>query len=391
MHKMEQLQTFIRSLLAAGAHKIILSGPVDKAAESRKITLTRYEKGFLCERLTATKAFHETIPAEHVAKFAEAAFSAFSQLNAWNDSTEFSARLSKKGKLLTNKRACAAAPPPASGHNRNKAYILEENSVVPPLVDMGVLTASGAVVTSMRDKFRQINRFLEVLDDVVKPGQAGALRVLDLGCGKSYLTFVAYHYFTMVKKIPVKMTGVDLKSDVIEFCNALARKYGYESLSFEAGDIAAYEPEGGRADLVISLHACDTATDYVLFNAVRWNAEYIFSAPCCQHELAGQISFDAFPLLGGHGIVRERMSSLLTDAVRGGVLNACGYKTQLMEFVDLCHTPKNILIRAQKARLSPESRNQALAQVEQACRQFGVDPTLYRLALEAGYIKGLRG
>ncbi len=383
---MQQINLFVREVIAAGAHRIVLSGPVSSSSKYRKVTLSLYERGYLCESLTKTQAFHSTVPQNEAEAFITGTFEEYTQFNAWNEDTEFSARLTKNGRLLTGKRACASVPQRETGHNRGKNYILEENRIVPPLVDMGVITPSGTVVKSMYDKFKQINRFLEMIDDAIEGKYAERLEIIDFGCGKSYLTFIVYYYFTEIKKIPVKMTGIDLKKDVIDFCNNLSRKYGYGGLSFETGDISRFDCEGKRADMVISLHACDTATDHAISNAVRLNSSYILAVPCCQHEIAGQISFDSIPVLGGYGIIKERVSALLTDAVRGNLLTACGYKTQLMEFVDLCHTPKNILIRAQKANISRDSRQNALRAVKDACGAFGIDPALYRLLREYGIL-----
>lgn len=383
---MEQVYSFVLGIIQADAHKIVISGPANSNVKYRKVSLSLYGSGYLCEQLTDTQAFHKTVGFDEAAGYIAEVFKEYTRINAWNETTEFSAMMTKNGGLLTGKRACGSHPPPVAEHNRGKNYIIAEQRIVPPLVDMGVITSSGAIVKAMYDKFRQINRFLEIIDDVIKTSNISSLNIIDFGCGKSYLTFIIYYYFTEIKKIPVKMTGIDLKRDVIEFCSALALKYGYDGLSFEAGDISRFECEGRRADMVISLHACDTATDYAIYNAIRLKARFIFAVPCCQHEIAGQISLDAMPVFDNYGIVKERVSSLITDAIRGNLLTACGYKTQLMEFVDLCHTPKNILIRALKTRLPKESSEKALGAVKEACRTFGLNPALYRLLRENGIL-----
>lgn len=235
-------------------------------------------------------------------------------------------------------------------------------------------------------KYKQINRFLEMVDDVSDnlPRQR-PLRVIDFGCGKSYLTFILYYYLTVIKKREVQMVGLDLKADVIEKCNQTARKYGYDGLHFELGDINGYQL-AGEVDLVITLHACDTATDYALFNAVSWGARVILSVPCCQHELNGQIQSEQFSILTRYGIVKERAASLMTDAIRANLLECCGYKTQLLEFIDLAHTPKNILIRAVKRAPSQRAPAGVLEETESLMEEFLLHPTLYRLLKEAGRI-----
>ncbi len=247
-------------------------------------------------------------------------------------------------------------------HNRVKNYILPEGESIPFLVQLGVMTADGKVHAQKYDKFRQINRFLEFVDDILAEIQAAhedafpgtPLRIIDFGCGKSYLTFAIYHYLVVKKGLQAEIFGLDLKQDVIEDCTKLASACGYTGLRFACGDIADYRAEnagkGAPPDLVITLHACDTATDYALAFAIEHGARAILSVPCCQHELNTALGRSApdealNPLLK-YGIVKERFAALATDVLRAETLSAHNYKTQLLEFIDMEHTPKNILIRA---------------------------------------------
>ena len=236
----------------------------------------------------------------------------------------------------------------SSGIGLGKAVVLEEGKPVPFLKDLGVMTAEGAVVHARYDKFRQINRFLEFLEDVVPALPKGReIRIIDFGCGKSYLTFAMYYYLHELQGRDVRITGLDLKQEVIARCSALAKQYGYEKLEFLHGDIASYEGEDA-VDMVVTLHACDTATDYALARAVQWGASVILSVPCCQHELNRQIRSEILEPALEYGLIRERMAALYTDAIRAQILENHGYRTQILEFIDMEHTPKNILIRAQK-------------------------------------------
>ena len=294
------------------------------------------------------------------------------------DTTELSASVlvSKKGKVTVKKRKLEKARQAAElSHNRKKRYVLEEGIPVPFLVELGVMTPEGRVVNSKYDKFRQINRFLEFIEDIcpVLPRDR-ELTMIDFGCGKSYLTFAMYYYLHHLQGLDLRIIGLDLKEDVIEHCNQLARKFGYDKLQFLTGDIADYEGVD-HVDLVVTLHACDTATDYALAKAVAWKARAILSVPCCQHELNRQIQNEMLEPVLQYGLLKERMAALITDGLRASLLEQQGYEVQVLEFIDMEHTPKNILIRAVKKKnvklIDAAGRKRETAQAEDGSEASG--------------------
>ena len=283
--------------------------------------------------------------------------------------------VSKKGKMTIKKKRWDKPKAPVSlQHNRKKKYVLEEGTPIPFLVDLGVMTQEGKIVNSKYDKFRQINRFLEFVEDIMPQlDRTREVTIIDFGCGKSYLTFAMYYYLKILQGLDIHMIGLDLKEDVIEKCNGLAKGYGYDKLEFYIGDIASYEGVD-HVDMVVTLHACDTATDYALAKAVKWGAEVILSVPCCQHELNGQIQNDILEPVLKYGLIKERMAALLTDAFRAGRLEEEGYNVQILEFIDMEHTPKNILIRAVKAGVPKKVKNLA-----ECMELVGARPTINKL------------
>lgn len=373
-----ELQKIIQTLWSSKLYKIILSNPTGEGAY-RKIVLNRQKKGWQAEQYTEKQVFHENLPEGKVQDYLmENMSGAFRQCGAWDGTFEHTVRISKKGKVTGMKKRTAQteAPKAKTENNRKKNYLLEEGTVIPPLVDMGIFTAEGKVVRSMYDKYRQINRFVELIDDEIDAlPKDQTIRIIDFGCGKSYLTFILYYYLVELKKRDVEITGLDLKADVITHCNKAAEKYGYDKLHFQVGDIGGYET-AEQIDMVISLHACDTATDYALYHAIRWKAKLIFSVPCCQHELNKQMKSDNLSILTRYGIVKERTAALMTDAIRGNLLTESGYRTQLLEFVDLSHTPKNLLIRAVRSMIPASAKKQARAEVDAIEKEFGLQPTL---------------
>jgi SAM-dependent methyltransferase len=262
-------------------------------------------------------------------------------------------------------------------HDRTKRRVLPEGEPVPFLVELGVMSADGRVRARRYGKFRQVNRFLELVEDVLPALPAeGPLRVVDFGSGKSYLTFALHHLLHEVHGREVDLVGLDLKRDVVDTCSALAERLDADGLRFETGDIAGFEA-AGPVDLVVSLHACDTATDEAIAQAVRWEARAILAVPCCQHELLGQIeSRELAPLLG-HGVLKERFAAEVTDAVRAHLLGLAGYDVQVLEFVELEHTAKNVLIRA--VRRPARDRTRLAAEYSSIKAALGIDPALERL------------
>lgn len=385
---MNNLKQLLTDMFQGAPDKVIISKPSVKSSQYRKIVLLRKKNFYQIEKYTEKQVFHENVDSSAAVTFAEQMLTgSFRQCNGLDSTQEHIFLISKDGSFTYKRKALkpTSVPSLSTDHNRKKSYLLEEGMIIPPLIDMGIFTKEGKVVRSMYDKFRQINRFVEIIDDSIRETTPKHLNIIDFGCGKSYLTFVLYYYFTEIKHIPVTITGLDLKEDVIKNCNLAAQKYHYDNLHFELGDINGYQTDK-PVDMVITLHACDTATDYALFNAVTWNARMIFSVPCCQHELNQQLMPEHLSLLSHYGIIKERFSALLTDSIRGNLLELCGYKTQLLEFIDLSHTPKNILIRAIKRPTTPKSTiEKNRKEIEAALKEFQVKPTLYKL-LQKDYL-----
>lgn len=385
---MYDIEEIINEIIEAGLVKLVISNPrhVEKVIESddaqvKKINIRPVEIGgrnlYQVEKLTKTQAFHLNIEETELFQVINTYMKGFKQLNARCETVEIDAKYTKKEKLLYNRKKLQAIEGSAS-HNKKKNYLLEGDEPVPVFYDLGIYTKDGKVAAPMYDKFKQMNRFVEMVWDVLKDYDRDELHIIDFGCGKSYLTFVLYHFLTAIKGRKVKIIGLDLKKSVIEKCNALAKKYGYDGMSFELGDINGYKTTE-RIDMVVTLHACDTATDYALYNAIRWDADIILSVPCCQHELNKQIKTKDFQALTKYGIIKERVASLMTDSIRGSLLEAQGYDTKLLEFIDIEHSPKNIMIRAVKGHISDAKKQAALDSVERLCDEFRLEPTLLKL------------
>ena len=334
---------------------------------------------FQLEAFQNNQAFHENLSVEEATEKVQEYMEQFKQLQIMTKKTNYTVLVSKKGKVTVQKKAVKGEVKEVDlSHNRSKKYILEEGIKVPFLYDLGVQTEDGKIVKSRFDKFRQINRFLEFIEDILPQlSKDKEVTILDFGCGKSYLTFAMYYYLHELKGYDIRIIGLDLKKDVIHFCNRLSEKYGYEKLQFLEGNISDYTGVE-EVDMVVTLHACDTATDFALAKAVGWNAKVILSVPCCQHELNRQIQSDVLAPILKYGLIKERMAALITDALRAEYLEGEGYDAQILEFIDMEHTPKNILIRAVKTgKTGKKAKNQeAIRKCEE---QLHVSPMLGRL------------
>ena len=376
------IEEAVKEMMELFPVKIIISNGVTKTQDTKKIQIEKKEKFYQIAEFTDKQVFHKNVAEEEVEKFCITELNEkFLQLNAWGISSEIQIKLTKRRKIIlgVKKADNKKMAEEVKANNRKKNYILEEGSVIEPLADMGIFTKEGKIVNSMYDKYKQINRFIEIIDDELKKKIITHLNIIDFGCGKSYLTFIVYYYLTEIKKINVNMIGLDLKEDVIKKCNRAAKKYGYENLSFELGDINGYLAPF-KVDMVITLHACDMAMDFALYNAINWGAVYIFSVPYCQHELNFQIESERFSLMTRYGIIKERFAALATDAIRGNLLEYMGYNVNLLEFVDLSHTPKNILIRAVKnPNKAKEVKDKAMDEVRRMMEEYGLSQALYRL------------
>ena len=376
------IEEAVKELTGLSPVKIIISNAITKTQEIKKIQIEKKEKYYQIAEFTEKQVFHKNVDEKEMERVCVASLNDnFLQINAWAVSSEAQIKLTRKRKVLfdVKKADNKKMAEEVKTNNRKKNYILEEGSVMEPLTDMGIFTKEGKIVSSMYDKYKQINRFIEIIDDELKKKIITHLNIIDFGCGKSYLTFIVYYYLTAIKKIKVNMIGLDLKEDVIKKCNKAAEKYGYENLSFELGDINGYNAPF-KVDMVITLHACDMATDFALYNAINWGANYIFSVPCCQHELNSQIKSEKFSLMTRYGIIKERFSALVTDAIRGNILEYMGYNVNLLEFVDLSHTPKNILIRAVKnPDKAEEIKDKAMDEVCRMMEEYGFSQALYRM------------
>lgn len=310
------------------------------------------------ERFTDTQVFHENLNYEDAYDALLSMVNEYRNINFFTSDADYQVLVSKKGSIKIARNA-PSKKLKKEEHNKEKQYMIGENQPCDFLIILGIMNKDGKVYTKKYDKFKQINKFLEIVDDsLTGKNIQDEFTIIDFGCGKAYLTFALYYYFYNIRKIKVKIRGLDLKKEVIEFCNETAEKLNYENLKFMYGDIRDFEYKN-KVNMIVTLHACDKATDAALVKAIAWNCEIILSVPCCQHEFFNKIENENLKPMLKHGLIKERMSSLITDSLRSLFLETKGYKVQLMEFISMEHTPKNTLIRAVKT-----NRNTKFAEIE---------------------------
>lgn len=364
--------------------QMTLSGAIDKnRAEKVKVrpVLIKGTRLFQETVYRGNQVFHANMSAEEMTMKLDGYMGElFRQVQISCKEEEITALVSRKGKVTVRQRIKEDVLPEERtsvclSHDRAKQYVLREGEPADFLIELGVQTKEGLIVRSKYDKFRQVNRYLEFIEDVLdKLPMDRTIHIIDFGCGKSYLTFAMYYYLHVLKGRELQIIGLDLKSEVIARCNKLAERLGYKGLHFEQGDISCYQSEG-KVDMVVSLHACDTATDYALQKAVKWGAEVILAVPCCQHELNSQIHCDVLRPVLKYGVIRERIAALITDALRAELLKQQGYDTQILEFIDMEHTPKNLMIRAVKGKgMRPGSHS-----IDEVTEFLQVNPALKEL------------
>lgn len=372
------LDNLLDNIISDNILKFIISNPINASIKYKKIIIEKKNQEFYVSKFTEKQVFNNKLLYKDIKNYLIEIYDDYKQYNFFNESYEHMIKKSKKGKILYRKMELQNKIKINNGHNREKNYILKENQIIQPLIDMGIYTKDGKIINSMYDKYKQINRFLEIIDDSLKNYNCNELNVIDFGCGKSYLTFILYYYLTEIKHIKAHIIGLDLKEDVIKECNIAAKKYNYNNLEFKLGDIKDFVTNK-KINMIVTLHACDTATDFALYNAIKWNVDMIFSVPCCQHELNKQIKNDKLNIITRYGIVKERVSALYTDIIRCNLLECLSYKVQLMEFVDLDNTPKNLLIRAYKTNISLDVKKKFYKEVKNLINEFNLKPKLLEL------------
>lgn len=378
---MEELVILLEQELNKNLIKIIISGKRNLSVVADKVKIRAVEikdsLEFQTTEYVGKKVLHTNRSKDQVIEYIKNHLADnFKQCQIETVDRDITVLVSKKGKVtISSKKKKQEAKQADLSHNRAKKYLLSPDVKVDFLVDLGVMTKEGKIVNSKYDKFKQINRFLEFINDVLPElDKNRELTIIDFGCGKSYLTFAMYYFLKELNGFDINVIGLDLKEDVIEHCNKLARKYGYDKLVFLKGDIADYTGTD-KADMVVTLHACDTATDFALEKAVKWNAKVILSVPCCQHEINAQIKNEQLQPILKYGILKERFSAIVTDALRAEILEKNGYNTQILEFIDMEHTPKNLLIRGIKnGKNNPDE-----SAYKQLIKDLNIDPTLERL------------
>jgi SAM-dependent methyltransferase len=368
--------------------KIIISQPRSKVEISKRILTLKQERSLFWqeEQFRQNQVFHHNYETpEQVLAWWYDCSSVYKQAQIQTPEKEYHVffQHDSTSRFVTNEIPRNIE---VQAHNRKKQYIMVEGEPIDFLVQLGIMTQQGKVVQSKYDKFRQINRYLEIVADCLPSLSSEKLRIVDFGCGKSYLTFALFWYLKKLRR-EISIVGLDLKQEIVEHCNLLAEELHYQGLHFQVGDIAHWQNQE-PIDLVVSLHACDTATDAALVQAIRWNAQVILAVPCCQHELAPLIKDSEQTSLLRHGILRERLASLVTDALRAELLEAHGYQTQVMEFIELEHTPKNLLIRGikQQKKTNIEAANK---NVDQLMERYGLQKWAMLTFLEKDVKSGM--
>lgn len=388
---MTELKEFLEKNIDNDFRRILISNARKKEGTSKmqvRPVLVREQVCYQVTRTEGTKEIHKNFQKEDLIRYlCQEMTENFRQLQLEGRCVQGTVLVSKKGRMSIKTKNIQKQGknkeefPAMLSHNRTKKYLLQEGIPVPWLIDLGVMSPDGKVKHSKYDKFKQLNRFLEFIRDILpKLPRDREIRIIDFGCGKSYLTFAMYYYLKVLNNYDIKVTGLDLKTDVIETCSRLAEKYGYDKLEFLQGDIASYEG-ADQVDMVVTLHACDTATDYALAKAVKWNASVILSVPCCQHELNCQVFNEKLAPVLEYGILKERFAAILTDGLRAQMLTTAGYDTQILEFIDMEHTPKNLLIRAVKNQQAKQDTQQQKAW-EECVQAFHVHPSLENLLFD---------
>ena len=376
---MKEIRELCEEYIGKELYQIIISNPQKNSKISKvkiRPVILKDSLLFQSTEYRGAQVFHENYEKPQIVeKIQEYLKGYFKQMELTCTSMQATVLISKKGKATIKKKQLQTEKKIDLSHNKAKKYILQEGTLVPFLVDLGVQTKEGKIVRSNYDKFRQINRYLEFIADImpILPTDR-CINIIDFGCGKSYLTFALYYYMKILCKRDIQVIGLDLKEKVIEECNQLAIRYGYDKLKFVTGDVSTYTGEG-KVDMVVTLHACDTATDYAIEKAIKWGAKVIFTVPCCQHEVNMQIKNDKLQPLLKYGLIKEKISALITDAIRANLLEEEGYQVQVMEFIDMEHTPKNILIRAVKEKEGKEKNTG----IEELTEFLHVQNTLQKL------------
>lgn len=358
---------------------MVISNPRKKSQDIKKVAVRpviinsafMYQAEYHYENKVTHYNFHED---EFVDFIFHTVATYFKQINIFTGENDIQVLANKpeKAKIIYKE---ATKKLTTTDHNRRKKYLIADNKPCDFLIKLGVMDKNGKVVQKHYSKFRQINRFLEIVSDSMEYLDKDKIKIIDFGCGKSYLTFALYYYLKVQQNIPVEIIGLDLKENVISLCNQIAQELNYTELTFKLGDIADYKDT--CCDMVVTLHACDTATDYALINAVNWNAKVILSVPCCQHELFNQIDNKIENSMFKHGIIKDKFTELLTDGLRGLKLESKGYDVSMIEFTSLEHTSKNIMIRALlKEGISQEAKDNALKEYQLLKEQYNVSPTI---------------